>query len=101
MPSDTYLTPVTNKRKVRATRFVDFEASNIVNTTNNSTCKCFAVQHCKTTVRRHSLFIRTIPEWNSLSEQQVTANTVESFRASFQSDKLILCALLLPSITRQ
>ena len=69
VPPDTYLTPVTNKRKVRATRFVDFEASNIFNTTNNS--KCFVVQHCKTTVRRNSLFIRTIPEWNSLSEQQV------------------------------
>ena len=84
IPPDTYLTPATNKRKVRATRFVDFDASNIVHSTNNS--KCFAVQHCKTTVWRHSLFTRTIPEWNSLSEQQVTAKTVESFRASFQRD---------------
>ena len=69
IPTDTYLTTVTNKCKVRATRFVDFEASNILNTTNNS--KCFVVRHCKTTVRRNSLFIRTIPEWNSLSVQQV------------------------------
>ena len=79
IPSDTYLTPITNKRKVRATRFIDFEASNIVNTTNNS--KCFAVQNIAKQLWEDTRFLFAPVSVNSRWQQRLWKAFEQAFSA--------------------
>ena len=84
IPPDTYLVPASNKRRIRATKFSDYQSQNTVRSTNNS--RCFVSPQCNTTIRRNSLFIRTVGEWNELDDHQVRSKTVEGFRSSLQRD---------------
>ena len=84
IPPDTYLVPATNNRRIRATKFSDYQSQNTVRSTNNS--RCFVSPQCNTAIRRNSLFIRTIADWSELDDHQVRSTTVEGFRSSLQRD---------------
>ncbi|KAK3106866.1 hypothetical protein FSP39_001700 [Pinctada imbricata] len=91
IPPDTYLVPVLNKRRIRAKRFTDFEARNVVHSSNHT--RCFNIPTCNSVTRKNSFFIRTVTEWNELDNHQVLSRTVEGFRSSLKRDSVSLCAL--------
>jgi hypothetical protein len=80
MPS-AYFEPVSNKRRIRATRFSDFESTNIVTSHELKNNKCFSTKRGNTKIYRKSFFVRTVHDWNQLDN-----STVEAFRACLSRD---------------
>jgi hypothetical protein len=79
LPSHEFLTPIRNKRKVRARDLSDFEHTNFVSTYSQNNSRGFKVDNCKTTNYRHSFFIRTTIDWNNLDNDIVKCFRVETF----------------------
>jgi hypothetical protein len=69
IPSSAYFEPVPNKRRIRATRFSEFETTNIVTShelilNNNKFMLAFNTKRCNTNIYRNSFFVRTVHDWN-------------------------------------
>ena len=87
IPPDKYLTPIKQKRKIKAKTFDNCVASNIVvnYTTNNS--RPFTIPPNKGTAQyKFSFFNKTIIEWNGLANRTVTAGSLDTFKSRLLCD---------------
>ena len=84
MRPDVFLVPLRrNKRPIRDRHLrSDFVNTSIVSRSVTNNSKCFAVPRCRTQPSENSYFPRTIREWNQLQEYQVTAESIDQFKAS-------------------
>ena len=82
--SEDYLKETRNKRKRKVKQYEGFETSNIIDlqTVNNS--RAFELTQCKTNIRKHSFFPKTIADWNHIEDSVVCAKTVEGFSSALQ-----------------
>ena len=63
-----------------------FLQDNIVENSATINAKCFIANNAKTDVHKHSFFIRTVKDWNKLSNNQVTSSSVDIFKTRLHSD---------------
>ena len=75
-----YLTPLQNKRQIRAKKFSDCVTQNIVARYQSTHNNCFQLPPSQSTVYRNSFFPRTISEWNELPVQIVSAQSLDIFK---------------------
>ena len=85
IPPDQYLTKAANKRRVRAKRFQDFNTTNIVERHQLCNSQGYIVPQATKDTYKHSFFVKTSQEWNSLDDNIVSAPSVESFKALLTS----------------
>jgi len=78
--ADKYVTPVTNKRRIRATQKGDCKTTNIVSGLSRNNTNCYNIEFGRTQVYKNSFFPRTVRDWNSLSDEAVSAESVEGFK---------------------
>lgn len=69
-----------NKRQVRAKKFEEYQASNIITRAATNNTKPFIVPKSKTEQYKNSFFVQTVIDWNQLEDVIVTADSVESFK---------------------
>ena len=60
IPSSAYFESVPSKLRIRATRFSDFESTNIVTSHELNNNKCFRTKRGNTKIYRNSFFVRTV-----------------------------------------
>ena len=73
MPSDDFLVPVaTGHRKIKPTQLVGFSATNIIKRQAVNNTRGFKVPTSNTDQYRHSFFMRTVKEWNQLSNDKIS-----------------------------
>ena len=77
LPTETFFRAP--KNKLQTQHFPDHVSSNFVQqlTTNNT--RCFIVPTAHTEQFKNSFFVKTIVDWNQLSESQVQAETITDF----------------------
>ena len=75
-----YLIPLQNKRHIRAKKFTNCVAQNIVTRHQNIHNNCFHLPTSKTIVYKNSFFPRTISEWNELPSNIVSAQSLNIFK---------------------
>ncbi|XP_070198630.1 uncharacterized protein [Littorina saxatilis] len=88
LPPDSFLTPVSvSRRRVKPKAYEGYESQNILQrqATNNS--RCFKAPTSKTDQYRNSFFIKTVIEWNNLSEATVTLTTPSAFSSALGGQK--------------
>ena len=68
------------KRIIRANQFDGFVKTNIVEKSVCNNNQCFVPISAKTDVFKNSFFVRTIYDWNKLSESDVNCDSMETFR---------------------
>ena len=78
IPTSDYLTPITEKRKIKAKLFRDCESKNFVTNQQRLHSNCYTPIIGTSNIYKNSFFPRTINQWNQLSE--VNAKTLESFK---------------------
>ena len=84
IPADTYLTPHSNKRQIRAKTFTDCVSKNIVKNYETVNNRCFKVPVAITDTYRNSFFVKTVIEWNQLDDNTTSAPSLESFKSRLQ-----------------
>ena len=82
IPPSDYLTPIKNKRKIKAKSFDDCIAKNFVQKQQTLHDNCFQVPSSNTDTYKYSFFPQTITDWNQLKD--TTFPSVETFRRSLQ-----------------
>ena len=82
-----YMSPIQSKRQIRPKRNPNFTNQNIVDQLARNNSKCYNIDRGKTDVYRNSFFPRTIREWNSLEENIVQAESLESFKTLLTRSK--------------
>ena len=80
IPAESFLTPVRNQRQIKVTSRSDFTSSNIIRRFARNNSRCFSLGSAKTDTNRNSFFVRTVSDWNNLTEV-VSAKSVEEFRS--------------------
>ena len=78
IPTSDYLTPITEKRKIKAKLFRDCESKNFVTNQQRLHSNCYTPIIGTSNIYKNSFFPRTINQWNQLSE--VNAKTLDSFK---------------------
>ena len=81
IPAEPFLTPVRKKRQIKTTSRSDFTSSSSIRRFARNNSRCFSLGSAKTDTYRNSFFIRTVSDWNSLTEEVVSAKLVEEFRS--------------------
>ena len=81
IPAESFLTHVRNKRQIKTTSRSDFTYSNIIRRFARNNRYCFSLGSAKTDTYRNSFFTRTVSDWNNLTEEVVSAKSVEEFRS--------------------
>ena len=76
-PAESFLTHVQNKRQIKTTSRSDFTSSNIIRRFTRNNSHCFSLGSAKTNTDRNSFFIRTVFDWNHLTDEVVSAKSVE------------------------
>ena len=80
IPAESFLTPVRKKRQIRTTSRSDFTSSSSIRRFARNNSRCFSLGSAKTDTYRNNFFIRTVSDWNNLTEV-VSAKSVEEFRS--------------------
>ena len=75
-----YLKSQRPKRTIRAKQYEDFVTKNIIENSVCNNSKCFKPVIAKTETYRNSFFVRTVYDWNKLSEDIVTCDSLETFK---------------------
>ena len=78
IPSSAYFEPVLSKRRIRATRFSDYESTNIVTSHELNNNKCFSTKRGNANIYRNSFVVRTVHDWNQLDNSTVSVTSVEA-----------------------
>ena len=87
-----YLRAQRPKRTIRAKQFEGFVKINIVEMSVCNNSQYFMPIPAKTDPFKNSFFVRTIYDWNKLSESDVNCDSVETFR-TILTKKRLKCAL--------
>ena len=77
-----YLKTRRPKRTIRARQFENFIKTNIVENSECNNKKSFQTISAKSDIFKNSYFVRTVYDWNKLSDNIVNSDTVESFKAN-------------------
>ena len=77
--SDSDLKSQRPKRTIRAKQYEDFVTKNIIENSVCSNSKCFKRIITKTENYRNAFFVKTVYDWNKLSEDIVTCDSLETF----------------------
>ena len=85
LPPESFLTPIRNKRKIKAKIFHDCDSKNIVTSSQLLNQQCFQVPQGTSATYKNSFFPKTIVEWNQLSDNVISASTVETFKTRLHS----------------
>ena len=86
IPPEDYLTKVKeNKRLIKPTLKADFVQTNFVARQARNHNNCFVLPPAKTDIYKNSLFVRTVSDWNSLSQTTVSVDTVQSFKTALKN----------------
>ena len=84
---DQYLKPILNKRRIKPKSFDTCISQNFVTRYQNRNSRSFKIPNNKGTIQyKNSFFVRTIPEWNGLSDQSVTAESLAAFKSRLAVD---------------
>ena len=75
-----YLKSQRPKRTIRAKQYDDFITKNIIENSVCNNSKCFKPVITKTENYRNSFFVKTVYDWNKLSEDIVTCDSLETLR---------------------
>lgn len=87
IPPEQYLEPIRNKRKIKAKTFSDCVSKNVVQQYETRNSRAFKVPSNKGTMQyKNSFFPKTIPEWNGLANQVVTAGSLDIFKTRLPCD---------------
>ncbi|MCP3851690.1 MAG: hypothetical protein GY694_15840 [Gammaproteobacteria bacterium] len=87
---DQYLVPIVNKRKIKPKSFDNCISKNIVTKFQNQNSRSFKIPDYKGTEQyKNSFFVRTIPEWNGLPDQSVTAESLAAFKSRLAVDSKV------------
>ena len=81
IPANDFLIPIKNKRKIKAKTFDSCVTHNIIKRHQNLHSNCFQLPETKSIHYKNSFFPRTIAEWNELSENVVSAPSIDVFKA--------------------
>lgn len=85
LPSRQFLTPInTTRRRVRPTKFEGFQTTNLVERHAINHSRGFKVPDSRTEQYRNSFFVRTVMDWNQLSEATITAGSVGAFTSALR-----------------
>ena len=84
IPSEAYLTPVRNKRRVKAKNFENCVSSNFVTRHQLLHENCYKPIAGNTVIYNNSYFPRTISEWNQLSD--TSAPSLDIFKQHLRSN---------------
>ena len=68
-----------SKRRVKPKLFTDYMTVNIIERHQNNNSRCFVVPAAHTDQFRNSYLVKTIVQWNTHSEPQVRAGTINEF----------------------
>ena len=75
-----YLKSQRPERTIRAKQYEDFVTKNIIKNSVCNNSKCFKPIITKTENYRNSFFVKTVYDWNKLSEDIVTCDSLETFK---------------------
>lgn len=75
-----YLSPQGNRRSIRTRKYKDYISDNIVERSVCNNSKCYKPVFANTLNFKNSFFVRTVIDWNKLSEEQVNATSIDSFK---------------------
>ena len=78
-----YLTPVSaSRRRIRPTKYEDFEATNIIDRHEVRNTRSFQLPAYNTKQYQNSFFVRTVVDWNHLEENIVKAGSASAFTSA-------------------
>ena len=84
--ADKVFTPHRNERQIRSKNYQDCQTSNFVDRYNLTISQCYkGPQSKKREQFRNSFFVKTVTDWNSLSDDHIRAETVNSLRTAVHS----------------
>ena len=75
IPSNEYLTPVRNKRKIKAKVYDNCVTKNFVSEHQNLNDNCFTTISSNSTIYRNSFFPKMIVDWNQLGDISLPSHT--------------------------
>ena len=82
IPPQNYLTPVSaSRRRIRPTKYEDFEATNIIDRHEVRNTRGFQLPAYNTNQYQNS-FVRTVVDWNHLEENIVKAGSASAFTSA-------------------
>jgi hypothetical protein len=93
IPSEKYVTPVKEKRRIKPKNDPDFITKNIVNQMARNNSRCFSIDPLprnktpESAVYKNSFFFRTLQEWNALDDNVVKAESIEAFKHRLSTPK--------------
>jgi hypothetical protein len=80
LPPQNFLTPAnTSRRRIRPTKFEGYQSTNVIARQAFNNTRAFRIPDSRTEQYRSSFFVRTVAEWNQLSEAAVTAGSASAF----------------------
>jgi len=82
IPIERYLKPLRPKRTIRAKQYEGYIHQNIVCNFVNNNSKCFETIPSKTVLFKNSFFVKTVIDWNKLSDDIVNSSTIDIFKDS-------------------
>ena len=78
-----YLTPVSaNRRRIRPTKYEDFETTNIIDRHEVRNTRGFQLSAYNTKQYQNSFFVQTVVDWNHLEENIVKAGSASAFTSA-------------------
>ena len=83
MPPENFLTPADrNRRRIRPTTFKDCTYDNNIARQEIRNSRSLKIPDNKTEQYKNSFFVRTVPAWNKLKDNVVTADSVTAFTSA-------------------
>lgn len=84
LKADEVFFPIRNKRKIFNKTYTDFNTTNFVNKYVTVNSECYKVPEAKSEVYINSFFVKTVSDWNKLSDSIICAETLDSFKVAVQ-----------------
>ena len=91
LPADAFLTAANrNRRTIRPTTYEGYETHNILQGQANNNSRCFKVPHSKTDQYRGLFFVKTVIEWNTLTNDIINLPTFNAFSSTVGRQRVAL-----------
>jgi len=84
--SEHYLKPLRSKRQIKPKNFEGFINKNIVEQSVNNNSKCFQPISANSDNFKNSFFVKTVYDWNKLSDNTISKDTIAGFKQSIKLD---------------
>ena len=80
--ADVVLHQLPAKRRIRGKNYSDYQSSNPVDKYQINNSSAFKIDQSNSEQYRNSFFVKTISDWNQLSDIQINSKTVDSFKSA-------------------